>query len=170
MYKEPDRFMKAGKLTNFWPTGRGIFFNRTKQLTAWVNYEDHLQLISMQQGGNLGKCYTTLVDAVNNLSKHIPFVFHHRLGFLTCCPSNLGTALRASVHITLPNTGKDVKKLTAKCAELNLSIRGTQGEKTDVQDGVFDISNRRRIGLTEYQAVKEMMDGVKALIDDEVNS
>jgi len=171
MFKNPDRFMKAGKLTNFWPTGRGIFHNRTKQLCAWVNYEDHLQLVSMQQGGNLAKCYTTLVDGINALSKHIPFVFHHRLGFLTCCPSNLGTALRASVHITLPNLGADFKKLEAKCAELNLCIRGTKGEKTEVgEGGVFDISNRRRLGLTEYQAVKEMQDGIKALVDEEINS
>jgi len=170
LFKDPNRFMKAGKLTNFWPTGRGIFHNRNKQLSAWINYEDHIQMVSMQQGGNLGKCYTLLVDAVNALSKHIPFVFHHRLGFLTCCPSNLGTALRASVHIKLPHAGSDMKKLEARCAELNLSIRGTKGEGTEVEDGVFDISNRRRLGLTEFQAITEMMNGIKALVDDEINA
>ncbi|XP_026817966.1 arginine kinase [Rhopalosiphum maidis] len=164
LFKEGDRFLQAANASRFWPTGRGIFHNENKTFLVWCNEEDHLRLISMQQGGNLGEVYTRLVTAVNDVEKRLPFSHHNRLGFLTFCPTNLGTTIRASVHIQLPKLAADKAKLEEIAGKYNLQVRGTRGEHTDAEGGIYDISNKRRMGLTEYQAVKEMNDGIKELI------
>lgn len=118
----------------------------------------------MQMGGDLGEVYRRLVTAVNDIEKRIPFSHHDRLGFLTFCPTNLGTTIRASVHIKVPKLAKDYAKLEEIAGKYNLQVRGTAGEHTESVGGVYDISNKRRLGLTEYQAVKEMYDGITELI------
>ncbi|VVC28422.1 ATP:guanido phosphotransferase, N-terminal,ATP:guanido phosphotransferase, catalytic [Cinara cedri] len=164
LFKEGDRFLQAANASRYWPTGRGIFHNENKTFLVWCNEEDHLRLISMQMGGNLGEVYKRLVTAVNDVEKRLPFSHHDRLGFLTFCPTNLGTTIRASVHIGLPKLAADKAKLEEVAGKYNLQVRGTRGEHTDAEGGIYDISNKRRMGLTEYQAVKEMNDGILELI------
>ena len=103
-------------------------------------------------------------QAVNTIESKLPFSRDDRLGFLTFCPTNLGTTIRASVHIALPKLAADKAKLDAVAAKYNLQVRGTRGEHTESEGGVYDISNKRRMGLTEYQAVKEMQDGILEMI------
>lgn len=92
--------------SRFWPSGRGIYHNDNKTFLVWCNEEDHLRIISMQKGGDLGEVYRRLVTAVNDIEKRIPFSHNDRLGFLTFCPTNLGTTIRASVHIKVPKLAK----------------------------------------------------------------
>lgn len=101
---------------------------------------------------------------MNTIESKLPFSRDDRLGFLTFCPTNLGTTIRASVHIALPKLAADKAKLDAVAAKYNLQVRGTRGEHTESEGGVYDISNKRRMGLTEYQAVKEMQDGILEMI------
>merc|ERR1711890_45287 len=75
-----------------------------------VKEEDHLRIISMQMGGDLGEVYRRWVKAVNSIEKLVKFSHHDRLGFLTFCPTNLGTTVRASVHIKVPKLAKDYSK------------------------------------------------------------
>merc|ERR1712040_17206 len=119
---------------------------------------------SMQMGGDLGEVYRRWVSAVQSIEKLVPFSHHDRLGFLTFCPTNLGTTIRASVHIQLPKLAADRAKLEETAGKYNLQVRGTRGEHTEAEGGIYDISNKRRMGLTEYDAVKEMYDGLKELI------
>ena len=83
---------------------------------------------------------------------------------MTFCPTNLGTTVRASVHIKLPKISAkpDFKSI---CDGLKLQIRGIHGEHSESAGGVYDISNKARLGLTEFEAVKQMYDGVKHLIE-----
>ncbi|KAJ2948198.1 hypothetical protein O0L34_g10008 [Tuta absoluta] len=164
LFKEGDRFLQAANACRYWPTGRGIYHNENKTFLVWCNEEDHLRLISMQMGGDLKQVYKRLVDAVNDIEKRIPFSHNERLGFLTFCPTNLGTTVRASVHIKLPKLAADKAKLEEIAAKYHLQVRGTRGEHTEAEGGVYDISNKRRMGLTEYDAVKEMYDGIAELI------
>ncbi|KOX79881.1 Arginine kinase [Melipona quadrifasciata] len=164
LFKEGDRFLQAANACRFWPTGRGIFHNDAKTFLVWCNEEDHLRIISMQMGGDLGQVYRRLVNAVNEIEKRLPFSHHDRLGFLTFCPTNLGTTIRASVHIKLPKLAANREKLEEIAGKFNLQVRGTRGEHTEAEGGIYDISNKRRLGLTEYQAVKEMHDGIAELI------
>lgn len=122
------------------------------------------RIISMQKGGDLGQIYRRLVTAAKEIEKKIPFSHHDRLGFLTFCPTNLGTTIRASVHIQLPKLAANKAKLEEIAGKFNLQVRGTRGEHTEAEGGIYDISNKRRMGLTEFQAVKEMHDGIAELI------
>jgi len=164
LFKEGDRFLQAANACRYWPTGRGIFHNDAKTFLVWCNEEDHMRIISMQKGGDLGEVYRRWVSSVNSIEKLIPFSHDERLGFLTFCPTNLGTTVRASVHIKLPKLAADLSKLEEVAAKYNLQVRGTAGEHTESVGGIYDISNKRRMGLTEYQAVKEMQDGILELI------
>lgn len=105
-----------------------------------------------------------MVTAVNEIEKRLPFSHNDRYGFLTFCPTNLGTTVRASVHIKVPKLAANKEKLEEVAAKYNLQVRGTRGEHTEAEGGIYDISNKRRLGLTEYQAVKEMNDGIAELI------
>ncbi|KMY98550.1 arginine kinase isoform X1 [Drosophila simulans] len=164
LFKEGDRFLQAANACRFWPSGRGIYHNDAKTFLVWCNEEDHLRIISMQQGGDLGQIYKRLVTAVNEIEKRVPFSHDDRLGFLTFCPTNLGTTIRASVHIKVPKLASNKAKLEEVAAKYNLQVRGTRGEHTEAEGGVYDISNKRRMGLTEFEAVKEMYDGITELI------
>lgn len=104
------------------------------------------------------------MQGAGEIEKAAQFSRDDRLGFLTFCPTNLGTTIRASVHIKLPKLAADRAKLEETAGKYNLQVRGTRGEHTESEGGVYDISNKRRLGLTEYQAVKEMQDGVLELI------
>lgn len=164
LFKEGDRFLQAANACRFWPTGRGIYHNDNKTFLVWVNEEDHLRIISMQKGANLKQIYGRLVTAVKKIEAKIPFSRSDRFGYLTFCPTNLGTTIRASVHIALPRLASNKAKLDEVAAKYNLQVRGTRGEHTESEGGVYDISNKRRLGLTEYQAVKEMQDGILEMI------
>ncbi|XP_046345804.2 taurocyamine kinase-like [Haliotis rufescens] len=163
LFNDHDRFLRASGGYNDWPTGRGIFFNNDKTFLVWVNEEDHLRLISMQKGGDIGAVYKRLVSAVKSMEQTLKFARNDHLGFLTFCPSNLGTTLRASVHIKIPAVAAkpDFKEI---CDKYNLQARGIHGEHTESEGGVYDISNKRRLGLTEAQAVTEMYNGVKEIL------
>uniref|UniRef100_A0A0R3QZ85 arginine kinase n=1 Tax=Brugia timori TaxID=42155 RepID=A0A0R3QZ85_9BILA len=163
--------LQAANACRYWPVGRGIFHNENKTFLIWINEEDHLRIISMQKGGNVGQRSTPqvlqrLIKGLKTIEKSLPFSRDPRLGWLTFCPTNLGTTIRASVHIRLPKISAkpDFKKI---CDELKLQIRGIHGEHSESAGGVYDISNKARLGLTEFEAVKQMHDGVKQLIEME---
>lgn len=95
------------------------------------------------------------------------FSHNSHLGYITSCPTNLGTALRASVHIHLPNLGKKKDVFQAIADKFYVQIRGAHGEHTETDDHIYDISNKRRLGRSEAQLVQDMYDGVKAMIEKE---
>jgi len=164
LFKEGDRFLQAANACRYWPSGRGIFHNKQKTFLVWVNEEDHLRIISMQNGGNVGQVLERLIKGVKTIEKGVPFSRDDRLGWLTFCPTNLGTTVRASVHIKLPKISAkpDFQKI---CDDLKLQIRGIHGEHSENVGGVYDISNKARLGCTEFEAVKQMYDGIKHLIE-----
>lgn len=164
LFKEGDRFLDAAGLNGNWPEGRGIYHNTDKTFLVWVNEEDQLRIISMQQGGDIKEVFTRLVNAIKSIETKVPFSYSDHLGYITSCPTNLGTAMRASVHIALPNLAKDMEKFKAITDTYHLQIRGIHGEHSESEGGIYDISNRRRLGITEVEAVQDMYDGVVALI------
>nr|O15989.1 RecName: Full=Arginine kinase; Short=AK [Turbo cornutus]BAA22870.1 arginine kinase [Turbo cornutus] len=168
LFKDDDRFLRDAGGYNNWPSGRGIFFNNNKTFLVWVNEEDHLRLISMQKGGNLAAVYRRLCQAITTMQNSgLSFAKREGLGYLTFCPSNLGTALRASVHMKVPNLAAKADEFKAICEKYNIQARGIHGEHTESEGGVYDLSNKRRLGLTEYQAVMEMKTGVEEILKRE---
>lgn len=166
LFNDSDRFLKAAGGYDDWPEGRGIYHNDNKTFLAWVNEEDHMRFISMQMGGDLKEVYLRLVNAVDKLSEKLSFAKRDGLGYLTFCPSNLGTTLRASVHIKIPKLAA-LPEFKEFCDKLNIQARGIHGEHTESVGGVYDISNKRRLGLSEYEAIEEMRKGVEAVIAKE---
>lgn len=166
LFKEGDRFMEAAGFTREWPEGRGIFYNNEKTFLVWVNEEDHLRIISMEQGGNISSVFDRLCRVVNQLDKAIGFQRLDSHGYLASCPTNLGTGMRASVHVKIPNATNhpDYQKVLQ---EHHIQARGIHGEhsvSTGEDVGVYDISNARRLGLSEAQCVRDMCEGVKKLL------
>ena len=164
LFKEGDRFLETAGLNRNWPLGRGIYHNTEKTFLVWVNEEDQLRIISMQQGGDIKEVFTRLTTAIGELEKKMKFSFNEHLGYITSCPTNLGTAMRASVHIAVPKLAADMEQFKAICDKHHLQIRGIHGEHSESEGGVYDISNKRRLGVTEVQCVQDMYDGVVELI------
>jgi len=153
-----------------WPSGRGIFHNEEKNFLVWCNEEDHMRVISMEEGGDIVKVFTRWVKAVQEVEASIKgngfeFMHNDHLGFIGTCPSNLGTGLRASMFVKLEKLGEDVHKLEEICKPLGLQPRGSAGEHSAAVGGMWDISNKARIGKSEVQLVQTMIDGVGKLIE-----
>lgn len=166
MFGECDKYLRDAAACRHWPAGRGVFLSEDRTLIIWVNEEDHLRIISLQKGGNLRRVYSRLLEAVRYLETHIEFERSEKLGYLTFCPSNLGTTLRASVHMRLPKLAKQ-GNLGEIAKKWKIQVRGTGGEHTAVTDGVVDLSNTRRLGITEIGAVQEMYTGIANIINME---
>lgn len=157
-----------------WPEGRGIFHNADKTFLVWVNEEDQMRVISMQKGGNVPEVFARWALGVNEVEKVIQakgkkYMYDEHLGQFSSCVSNVGTGLRASMHILLPKIIAEIGQegLEAFCWDkLDMQCRGTGGEHTAAgSDGRVDISNQKRIGRSEVQLVQVMTDGVCKLIE-----
>ena len=162
LFKEGDRFLEAAGLNRDWPDARGLFHNEDKTFLVWVNEEDQLRIISMQPGADLQAVFARLARALGELERRLTFARSERLGYLTSCPTNLGTAMRASVHVRLP--GLTEEEIKAIAGEHGLQVRGTHGEHSEAEGGVYDVSNKRRLGITEVEALRQLAQGVRALI------
>jgi len=167
LFKAGDRFLEAAGLNRDWPNGRGIFHNNKKTFLVWINEEDELRIISMQQGGDIKEVFTRLTTAIAKIQEQITFAYNNHLGYITSCPTNLGTAMRASVHIKLPNLSAKMDEFQNIADKYHVQIRGIHGEHSESEGGIYDISNKRRLGVTEVQCVQDMHDGVVALIKRE---
>jgi creatine kinase len=158
-----------------WPHARGIFHNKDKTFLVWINEEDHMRCIAMQDGGNVKDVFARFARAINAVEESIKksnFHYAHddHLGYITTCPSNCGTGLRASVMLKLPKLYKKlgVHKLEELADGMGLQARGGRGEHSPPgPNGEFDISNKGRIGASEVELVQRMIDGVDKLIEME---
>jgi creatine kinase len=162
-----DKYLEAAGGYGDWPHGRGIYMNKDKNFIVWVSEEDHIRIISMQKGASLKQVWGRLVNAIKAMETVLEFERHEKFGYLTFCPTNIGTALRASVHIKVPKVAAS-GKLDEICKEKDLQPRGIHGEHTESVGGVYDISNKIRIGRTEWDLINTMWTGVKALMEHEM--
>uniref|UniRef100_A0A673AB12 Creatine kinase U-type, mitochondrial n=1 Tax=Sphaeramia orbicularis TaxID=375764 RepID=A0A673AB12_9TELE len=139
-----------------WPDARGIWHNNEKTFLIWVNEEDHTRR------------FCRGLKEVEHLiqERGWEFMWNPRLGYILTCPSNLGTGLRAGVHVKLPLLSKDAR-FSKILDNLRLQKRGTGGVDTAAVGGVFDISNLDRLGQSEVQLVQTVVDGVNYLIECE---
>ncbi|XP_068169287.1 creatine kinase U-type, mitochondrial isoform X1 [Antennarius striatus] len=154
-----------------WPDARGIWHNNEKTFLVWINEEDHTRVISMEKGGNMKRVFDRFCRGLKEVERLIygkgwEFMWNERLGYILTCPSNLGTGLRAGVHVKLPQLSKDPRFSTI-LKNLRLQKRGTGGVDTAAVGGVFDISNLDRLGQSEVQLVQVVVDGVNFLIECE---
>merc|ERR1712062_879308 len=170
-----DKNLIAAGMERDWPEGRGIFHNAAKTFLVWVNEEDQLRIISMQKGGDVRGVFERLARGIKAVGDSVEaesgkkFMLDEKLGYLHSCPTNLGTGMRASVHVDLPGWTKEgLSSLKARCEELALHPRGTRGESGGQTGVTYDISNKHRLGYSEVQLVQTMIDGVNTLFAEDV--
>lgn len=171
MFKKGDRFLESAGANRDWPESRGIFHNQEKTFLVWVNEEDQMRIISMQKGGDAKQVFDRLVRGIGAVEKEIKaagyeFAHNDHLGYIHSCPTNCGTGMRASVHVKLPHVSKD-PRFKEWCNKLRLQPRGIHGEHSETAGGVYDISNKERLGKSEIELVQTMIDGVSKLIEAE---
>ena len=176
LFRGKDRMQAASGYHEHWPHGRGVYLNKAKTFINWVNEGDHLRIISMEMGGDVKAVFARLsagakiveegVKAITGIDE--VFMMHPEFGAVTCCPSNIGTGMRGSVHVMVPNLIDAVgfEAIDRLCRERNCQARGTTGEHSEVLDRI-DVSNWRRIGLPEYELVEDMIGCANFLADEE---
>merc|ERR1719187_2280527 len=163
LFVSGDRNLTVAGMERDWPEGRGIFHNAAKTFLIWVNEEDQLRIISMEKGGDVKGVFGRLARGIKAVGGK-DFALSEQYGFIHSCPTNLGTGMRASVHVDLPGwTKESVDKLKARCEELAVQPRGTRGESGGQTGCTYDISNKHRLGYSEVQLVQVMIDGVNTL-------
>lgn len=168
LFKGGDPLQEAAGAERDWPEARGIYHNDAKTFLCWINEEDHLRIIAMEQGSDIAGVFSRLSRGAAAIEKFAEFSHDPHLGFITSCPTNLGTGMRASVHVKLPRLGKKKLEMQAIADRYKVQIRGAHGEHSETDDGVFDISNIRRLGFSEVELIQDMYDGVKAMIAEEM--
>jgi len=168
LYDKPvSPLLIASGMARDWPDGRGVFLSEDKKLVLWVNEEDHTRIISMQTDGNMNEVWSRFCRAIADVEKLMKadgyeYMYSEHLGYILTCPSNLGTGIRAGVHMKIPLLSKreEFKDILGK---LRLQKRGTGGVDTGSgnDDGWFDISNNDRLGFSERALVQKVCDGVQ---------
>lgn len=130
--------------------------NYDKTFLIWINEEDHTRVISMEKGGNMKRVFERFCRGLKEVERLIQergweFMWNERLGYILTCPSNLGTGLRAGVHVRIPKLSKD-PRFSKILENLRLQKRGTGGVDTAAVADVYDISNIDRIGRSEVRS------------------
>merc|ERR550532_792541 len=175
LFVSGDPNLKVAGMERDWPEGRGIFHNATKTFLVWVNEEVQLRIISMQKGGDVKGVFERLARGIKTVQDSVKaesgkdFQLSEKFGYIHSCPTNLGTGMRASVHVDLPGWTKDsIDKLKARCEELSVQPRGTRGESGGQTGHTYDISNKHRLGHSEVSLVQTMIDGVNTLWQEDL--
>src|SRR5213595_3375228 len=134
-----------------------------------VNEEDHLRLHGMRSGFALEDAYADLEGLDADLGRLLPFAFHPEFGYLTSCPTNAGTGLRASVLIHLPGLvlTKEVGKVLQGLAQVGLTYRGLYGEGSEVVGNFFQVSNQTTLGRTEEELCADLSRVTRFVVEKE---
>ncbi|XP_011403921.1 PREDICTED: creatine kinase B-type-like isoform X1 [Amphimedon queenslandica] len=169
--KPVSPLLLASGMARDWPDARGIWHNDKKNFLVWINEEDHTRVISMEKGGNMRRVFDRFCTGLKKVEDVIKkdnreFMWNSHLGYILTCPSNLGTGLRAGVHIKIPKLSKH-SMFSEILERMRLQKRGTGGVDTKAEGGTFDISNSDRLGFSEVQLVQTLIDGVELLIEME---
>merc|ERR1712156_1109921 len=174
LFMSGDPNLKVAGMERDWPEGRGIFHNTEKTFLIWINEEDQLRIISMQKGGDVKGVFERLARGIKAVGDSVKaesgkdFQISPKFGYIHSCPTNLGTGMRASVHVDLPGwTNFSVDKLKERCEQLHLQPRGTRGESGGQTGHTYDISNKHRLGYSEVELVQKMIDGVNKLWEED---
>lgn len=157
-------FIKPGKF-------KAVFLSEANDVSIMANEEDHIRLQAMKEGLALDETYN-LADRIDTeLDKFLKFSFNEKLGYLTQCPTNLGTGMRASVMLHLPALRKCgmIEKISSSLIKLGLTMRGLYGEGTEPTGDLYQVSNQVTLGISEKTALKNLNDITLQIITQERN-
>ncbi|MBT8044123.1 MAG: protein arginine kinase [Verrucomicrobiae bacterium] len=152
--------------------GSAAVVNRTQTLSVMINEEDHLRLQSIRSGLHLREAYELISQVDTELEKSLPYAFDHELGYLTACPTNIGTGLRASTMLHLPGLviGDHIGQVIQAVGKLGLAVRGIFGEGTESLGHLFQISNQSTLGESEDDIINRLERVIHKVRDQERNA
>lgn len=148
-------------------SGAAVFLGESAGLL--VNEEDHLRLQALRSGFAVPAAFEAVQQLDRELGARVPYAFHREFGFLTACPTNVGTGLRASVLIHLPGLvlTKEIKKVLTGLQQMGLTYRGLYGEGSEVVGNFFQLSNQTTLGRSEEDLQEQLVRVVRQLIERE---
>ena len=135
---------------------RGVAFGKSETVSLMVNEEDHLRIQVIRSGFELKEAWKTIDEIDNKLEKRLNYAYSSRFGYLTACPTNVGTGMRASVMLHLPALGMThhIEKVFNAVMKLGLVVRGLYGEGTQVSGDLYQISNQFTLGKSETEIIE----------------
>jgi len=152
--------------------GSGVIINRDETLSVMVNEEDHLRIQVILPGYHLQKAWTLADSTDTNLEESLDFAFSPNLGYLTACPTNVGTGMRVSAMLHLPGLvlSDQINKVIKSINQIGLAVRGLYGEGTEALGNLFQVSNQMTLGESEQEIVDRLTKVLNKLIESEANA
>ena len=146
-----------------------VIINDEENICIMVNEEDHLRLQLFSSGLNLENLINLGIELDEKLGKLLSYASHKKYGFLTSCPTNVGTGMRASVMLNLPALSKtrNINKILDIINNLGMNIRGLYGENSKIQGNMYQISNKQSLGITEEETIKKLKSITEKVIEQE---
>ena len=151
---------------------RNLVVSDDASIVIMVNEEDHLRIQSMVSGLRLEEAYERILKIDKTIEDKYPYAFDERFGYLTACPTSVGTGLRASVMLHLPAltiSGK-ITRLIRSIIQLGYSVRGLYGEGSEALGNIYQISNQRTMGTSEEDTIEQLTKIVEGIIAEERKS
>jgi len=151
---------------------RNLVVSDDASIVIMVNEEDHLRIQSMVSGLRLEVAYERILKIDKAIEGKYPYAFDEQFGYLTACPTNVGTGLRASVMLHLPAltiSGK-ITRLIRSIIQLGYSVRGLYGEGSEALGNIYQISNQRTMGTSEEDTIEQLTKIVEGIIAEERKS
>lgn len=147
-----------------------VLINREESVSIMINEEDHLREQCIVKGLELKFAYDTMSEIDNYIANSIQFAYDEQFGYLTACPTNLGTGLRASVMVFLPalTICGMIQGIIDQVVRAGLTVRGVYGEGSEAQGYMYQISNEVTLGMTEQDIINGVEQIVKDIVDLEV--
>jgi protein arginine kinase len=148
---------------------RGVAFDEKESASVMVNEEDHLRLQVLRSGFALEEAWADIDKLDDALEARLPYAFHSQFGYLTACPTNVGTGLRASVMLHLPALGitKQIDKVFRALQKINLAVRGMHGEGSRAFGDLYQISNQVTLGKSEQKILNEIKEVILTILQYE---
>jgi protein arginine kinase len=152
--------------------GSGVVLSEDERISVMVNEEDHLRIQVMSPGMDIGAAWARANAVDSEIEKRVRYAFSPTLGYLTSCPTNVGTGLRASVMLHMPGLGlqNEAEPVIKGLSKIGLAVRGLLGEGTEAFGNMFQISNQRTLGESEETMIKRLTTIVEQIVDHEKNA
>lgn len=152
--------------------GSGVVVSKDQSLVVMINEEDHLRIQCLRAGFCFKKVWNAINAVDSALEEHLDFAFSAQLGYLTACPTNLGTAIRASTMMHLPALviSGQMEKVVRAVNQLGMAVRGLFGEGSDASGSIFQISNQTTLGEAEEEIIKHLTGVLNTIIEQELNA
>ncbi len=148
---------------------RGVAIDLSEQASLMINEEDHLRIQVMHSGFDLAGAWEQINRIDDEIEQHITYAYSRQLGYLTACPTNVGTGMRVSVMLHLPALvlARQIDKMFRSLQKINLAVRGLYGEGSQPAGDFYQISNQVTLGRSEEELLKQVGDVVPTIIDYE---